>query len=131
MRRRPRILIAEDDRALVGALREAFQDDFRVEIATDGREAVLKARQQRPDAVIMDARMPVVDGYAACRELRRDPKTAAVPIILVTVDGEPATASAAFDAGATDFLPKPFSVSQLRARAETCLMRQASSALAN
>jgi two-component system phosphate regulon response regulator PhoB len=55
--------------------------------------------------------------------LRRDPETADVPIILVTASTEPETAQAAFDAGATDYLPKPFSISQLRTRARTLVLR--------
>jgi DNA-binding response OmpR family regulator len=121
---RPRLLIAEDDRDLAEAMRDALEDDFAVDIAANGTEAVALACDERPDVVLMDARMPSMSGFEACRALRHDPRTADLPIIMVTGGHEPDLASAAFDAGATDYLSKPFSLSQLRSRARTCLLRQ-------
>jgi CheY-like chemotaxis protein len=121
---RPRLLIAEDDRELAETMRDVFEEDFAVEVAANGREAVDRAHDGHPDVVVMDAQMPRMDGFDACRALRHDPRTADLPIIMVTASSEPETASAAFDAGATDYLQKPFSISQLRSRALTCLMRR-------
>ncbi len=120
---RPRILIAEDDQLLAETMRDVFEEDFSVETAADGQEAVNAARRVHPDVMVLDARMPRLDGLSACRALRRDPATADVPIIVVTGDDPVAAAPRAFDAGATDFLAKPFSISQLRARATICAMR--------
>jgi DNA-binding response OmpR family regulator len=125
MRRRPRLLIAEDDGVLVELMREALQDDFAVETANDGADAVKKARRSRPDLILVDGRMPKMDGYQACRALRGRPETARVPIIVVTGQREPSTVRRAFACGATDYLPKPFTVGQLRARARTSLLRAA------
>jgi DNA-binding response OmpR family regulator len=121
---RPRLLIAEDDRDLAETLRNALEEDFAVDLAADGTEALALARGERPDVVVMDARMPSMSGFEACRALRHDPRTAHLPIIMMTGDTEPAVARAAFDAGATDYMSKPFSISQLRTRARTCLLRQ-------
>ena len=121
---RPRLLIAEDDRDLAETMREVLEEDFAVDVAANGSEAVARAQDGRPDVVVMDARMPKMDGFDACRALRHDPRTADLPIIMVTADSEPDVASAAFDAGATDYLQKPFSISQLRSRARTCLLRR-------
>ena len=121
---RPRLLIAEDDRDLAETMRDALEEDFAVDLAADGTEALALARGERPDVVVMDARMPSMSGFEACRALRHDPRTADLPIIMMTGATEPAVASAAFDAGATDYLSKPFSISQLRTRARTCLLRQ-------
>ena len=123
MHARPRLLIAEDDRDLAETMREVLEEDFAVEVAANGSEAVALARDERPDVVVMDARMPEKNGLDACRELRDDPRTAHLPIIVVTGGSEPELANAAFDAGATDYLPKPFSISQLRSRAMTCVLR--------
>ena len=120
---RPRLLIAEDDRDLAETMREILEEDFAVDVAANGSEAVALARDERPDVVVMDARMPKMNGLDACRALRHDPRTANLPIIVVTGSSEPDLATAAFDAGATDYLPKPFSISQLRSRAMTCLLR--------
>jgi DNA-binding response OmpR family regulator len=124
---RPRLLIAEDDRDLAEAMRDMLEEDFAVGLAHDGSEAVSRACDERPDVLVMDARMPRMDGFDACRALRHDPRTADLPIIMVTGDSAPGVATAAFDAGATDYLPKPFSVSQLRSRARTCLLRHRAS----
>ena len=121
---RPRLLIAEDDRELAETMREVLEEDFAVDVAVNGSEAVALAHEEHPDVVVMDARMPKMDGFEACRALREDPETADLPIIMVTAGSEPDVASAAFDAGATDYLPKPFSISQLRSRARTCLLRR-------
>lgn len=121
---RPRLLLAEDDSTLAEAMREVLEDDFCVDMAEDGTEAVAMARDTHPDVIVLDARMPRKDGFAACRELRDDPATADMPIIMVTGSTQPETATAAFEAGATDYMPKPFSISQLRSRARTLVLRR-------
>ena len=121
---RPRLLIAEDDRALAETMREVLEEDFSVGVAADGNEAVARAYDERPDVMVMDARMPRLDGFRACRALRDDPRTANLPIIMVTGDIGPTIATEAFEAGATDYLSKPFSISQLRSRARTCFLRR-------
>jgi DNA-binding response OmpR family regulator len=122
--RRPRLLIADDDRVLAETMRDVLEEDFAVGLAADGNEAVALARDERPDVMVIDARMPRLDGFGACRALRHDPRTADVPIIMVTGGTEPTLATEAFEAGATDYLSKPFSISQLRSRARTCLLRR-------
>lgn len=124
---RPRLLIAEDDPTLAETMRDVLEEDFSVDVARDGSEAVARARAYQPDILVMDAQMPRLDGFAACRALRRDPRTAGLPIIMVTGLSRPEAASAAFAAGATDYLQKPFSISQLRARATTWVMRKQAS----
>ena len=104
-------------------MREVLEEDFAVDVAVNGTDAVARARDERPDVVVMDAQMPRMNGLDACRALRHDPRTADLPIIMVTGSTEPDLASAAFDAGATDYLSKPFSISQLRSRAMTCVLR--------
>ena len=123
---RPRLLIAEDDPSLADVMREVFEDDFSVDVASDGSAAISQARSGHPDVMVLDAKMPRLDGLAACRALRRDPATAHVPIIMVTASPAPEAARAAFAAGATDYLAKPFSISQLRSRARTLLLRHRS-----
>ena len=121
---RPRLLIAEDDHALAETMREVLEEDFAVGLAVDGDDAVARARDERPDVMVIDARMLRRDGFDACRTLRLDPRTADMAIIMVTGGCEPTLATEAFAAGATDYLPKPFSISQLRSRARTCLLRR-------
>jgi DNA-binding response OmpR family regulator len=121
---RPRLLIAEDDQVLAETMREVLEEDFAVGVAIDGDEAVAQACDEPPDVMVVDARMPRRDGFDTCRALRKHPETADVAIIMVTGGTEPGLASEAFEAGATDYLSKPFSISQLRSRARTCLLRR-------
>jgi CheY-like chemotaxis protein len=122
---RPKVLIADDDEIVVELLCDALGDDFRVETANDGGEAVRKAAKMRPDVVLVDAVMPKMNGYDACRALRQRPETADTPIIMVTGQSGPSQARRAFRAGVTDLVPKPFSVSQLRSRTRLWAMRGA------
>ncbi|MCC7372639.1 MAG: response regulator [Chloroflexi bacterium] len=124
---RPRLLIADDDPTLAETMREVLEEDFAVEVTSDGSEALARAQQDRPDVLVIDAQMPRMDGLRACRALRRDPRTADLPIIMVTGCTGPEFVREAFAAGVTDYLPKPFSISQLRARATTWLLRQRAS----
>jgi putative two-component system response regulator len=124
---RPRLLIADDDATLAQTMRDILEEEFSVEVARDGSEAIDRVRASQPDVLVIDAEMPHLDGYAACRALRCDPQTADLPIIMVTGRTEPGAVVAAFEAGATDYLAKPFSLSQLRARTTTCLMRRRAS----
>ncbi len=123
MQMRPRLLIADDDQELIDTMREVLEEDFTVETAADGSEALRKAREVHPDVVLVDVSMPKLNGYQACRALRDQPETADIPIIIVTARNDPEDAAKAFQVGATDYLSKPFSISQLRARAQTVLMR--------
>ena len=123
MSKRPQLLIAEDDRMLAETMRDVLEEDFSVETAADGSEALAKASELRPDLVVVDARMPKIDGYQACRMLRDQPAMAEIPIIMVTGRLGRGAAERAFAAGATDYITKPFSLPQLRARARTWLMR--------
>lgn len=123
MPKRPQLLIAEDDGLLVETMREVLQEDFAIETAADGSEAVAKASECQPDVIVVDVRMPKMDGYQACRALRDQPAMADVPIIMVTGRTGHSAARRAFDAGATDYITKPFSLAQLRTRARTWLMR--------
>ena len=123
MRPRPRILIADDDRSLLGRMSAILGKDFATVTASNGSDAVEKARRTRPDIIVVDAEMPRMDGYRVCRALRDRAETARVPIIVVTDKTSPSDARDAFAAGASDYLAKPFSISQLRARADTWFMR--------
>jgi DNA-binding response OmpR family regulator len=127
IQRRPRLLIAEDDSVLAETMRDVLEEDFAVDIAVNGHDAMAQARNGRHDVLVIDARMPRMDGFDTCRALRRDPRTADMSIIMVTGGTEPGLASAAFAAGATDYLSKPFSISQLRTRARTLLLRRRAS----
>jgi diguanylate cyclase (GGDEF)-like protein len=118
---RPRVLVADDDPDAREALAELLQPEWEVLTATDGEEALDLAREERPDLVLMDLSMPRLDGLQALERMRADPATAEVPVIFVSARGEASLKARALDLGAVDYLQKPFSHRELRARIERTL----------
>lgn len=118
---RPRVLVADDDADAREALAEVLQPECEVLTARDGEEAVQIARDEHPDLVLMDLFMPRLDGLQALERMRGDPATAEVPVIFVSARGEASVKARALDLGAVDYLQKPFSDRELRARVERTL----------
>ncbi len=118
---RPRVLVTDDDPDAREALVELLQPEWEVLTAADGEEALDIARDERPDLVLMDFSMPRLDGLQALERMRADPSTAEVPVIFVSARGEPSVKARALDLGAVDYLQKPFSDRELRARIERTL----------
>ena len=118
------ILVAEDDRAVREALDRALRaSGYRVELASDGAEALGTAGSSQPDAIVLDVMMPNVDGLTVCRVLReRGDRT---PILILTARSEVSDRVAGLDAGADDYLPKPFALDELLARVRALLRRTA------
>jgi two-component system phosphate regulon response regulator PhoB len=120
----PLILVVEDEAALVTLLRYNLErEGFRVAEARDGEEALLMAREQKPDLVILDWMLPLLSGLEVCRQLRRGPETRTVPIIMLTARGEEGDKLRGLDSGADDYVTKPFSPSELIARIRAALRR--------
>jgi CheY-like chemotaxis protein/phosphoribosyl 1,2-cyclic phosphodiesterase len=123
---RARILVAEDDPDLGPVLEEVLAEDgYEVLRTTDGGEAVRLAAQHTFDLILLDVEMPTLDGFAACRALRADPRLEAVPIIMLTARTGEEDLAEGFAEGATDYLTKPFAVAQFRARVRSWLTRTA------
>ncbi|RMD61551.1 MAG: phosphate regulon transcriptional regulatory protein PhoB [Alphaproteobacteria bacterium] len=120
----PRILVVEDEAALVTLLRYNLErEGFAVSEAGDGEEALIRAKEEAPDLVILDWMLPVLSGIEVCRRLRRDPQTRAVPILILTARGEEADKVRGFNCGADDYVTKPFSPAELIARIRALLRR--------
>jgi len=116
------ILIAEDDRAAREALDRALRfEGYEVLAACDGGEALEFLGTHSPDAIVLDVMMPGVDGLAACRRIRE--KGIATPILMLTARHEVADRVAGLDAGADDYLVKPYSLDELLARLRAMLRR--------
>jgi DNA-binding response OmpR family regulator len=117
MAAKPRILVAEDEldiRDLIAATLEF--SGFEVASARDGAEAVRLAGQDRFDLILLDVRMPRMNGYEACAALRQAEKTAAIPIIFLSAKGQEAEVDAGLAAGASDYIVKPFGPEALARR---------------
>jgi two-component system cell cycle response regulator DivK len=103
-----RILIAEDDPMSLKLVRDVLQaNGYETEEATNGEEAVVKAAELGPDLIVMDIRLPGIDGLEATRRLKSDPSTASIPIVAVTAHAMPEDEARVLEAGCQAYLPKP------------------------
>ena len=118
------VLIVEDEPPLVELLRYNIEKEgFGVQIATDGEKALLLASENEPDLVILDWMLPDISGIDVCRRLRARKETKSLPIIMLTARGEERDKVSGLDAGADDYIVKPFSPSELIARIHALLRR--------
>ena len=118
------ILVVDDERAVRESLQRALElEGYRVELAVDGEAAlaVIAEKAQSPDALILDVLMPGIDGLEVCRRLRRAGNS--VPVLMLTARAEVDSRVAGLDAGADDYLPKPFALAELLARLRALLRR--------
>ncbi|MGZ4429642.1 MAG: response regulator, partial [Nocardioidaceae bacterium] len=117
-----RILVVDDDRSVRDSLRRSLAfNGYEVELAADGADALARIADKRPDAVVLDVMMPRVGGLETCRRLRSDGDD--VPILVLTARDTVADRVAGLDAGADDYLVKPFALEELLARLRALLRR--------
>ena len=116
------IVIADDEAAVCDSVSRTLRfEGYTVDIAADGGQALDLVRDTRPDGVILDVMMPVVDGLEACRRLRAEGNH--VPVLMLTARGSVSDRVAGLDAGADDYLAKPFALQELLARVRALLRR--------
>ncbi len=116
------ILIAEDDRILAGTLKDDLElEGYKVEVAGDGQTALQRALSAHFDLIVLDIMLPGLDGFEVCRHLRRARKT--VPVIMLTARAQEADRIMGLELGADDYVTKPFSARELRARVKAVLRR--------
>src|SRR6266536_2194967 len=117
----PTVLIADDEKNIVQLARMYLQaEGFSVDTASNGREALDKVRQVKPDLLVLDLMMPEVDGWEVCRRLRA---TGDVPIIMLTARSDDVDKIVGLELGADDYLTKPFNPRELVARVKAVLRR--------
>lgn len=127
---KPLILVVEDEAPLATMLRYNLErEGFQVCEAGDGEEALAQIAERRVDAVLLDWMLPLVSGIEVCRQIRRAPKTRALPVIILTAKGEEGDRIRGLNSGADDYVVKPFSPSELIARLRA-VMRRAQPSLA-
>jgi two-component system response regulator MprA len=121
-----RVLVVDDERAVRDSLRRALElEGYDVELAADGEEALERLGQNgEPDAVVLDILMPRMDGLEVCRRLRREGHR--LPVLMLTARDEVENRVAGLDAGADDYVTKPFALEELLARLRALLRRTTS-----
>jgi DNA-binding response OmpR family regulator len=117
-----KILIAEDERDIRDLITFTLGfAGYKVVAAANGEEAVNLARQEMPDLILMDVRMPRMTGYEACALMKADPKMKDIPVIFLSAKGQDSEIQTGLQAGAADYLLKPFAPDQLTARIQAVL----------
>jgi two-component system response regulator RpaA len=118
------ILVIEDDDIVARTIERSLRgEEFRVDLASSGVEGLKAARRNRPDLIILDVIMPGMDGYAVCREIRADPVLTSIPVLFLTAKIKDEDKITGFNAGADDYLCKPFNIDELILRVRAILRR--------
>lgn len=110
------ILVADDEPDMLRFLKSQLSSQYHVLEAVDGQQAIEKAVQFLPEIILLDMMMPEKDGLQACREIREHTSTQSIPVVMLTARADEETKLAALSAGASDFLTKPFSTTELHVR---------------
>jgi two-component system response regulator MprA len=119
-----KIMVVDDERAVRESLRRALElEGYEIELAADGQEALYRLEASEPDAVVLDVLMPGIDGIEVCRRLRRSGSR--VPVLMLTARDAIDNRVAGLDAGADDYVTKPFALEELLARIRALLRRAA------
>src|SRR5690606_10026770 len=126
---KPLILIVEDEAAIVTLLSYNLERaGFQILEGRDGEEGLLLATERRPDLILLGWMLPLLSGIEVCRRLRRTPQTRSIPIIMLAARGEEGDRVRGLNAGADDYVTKPFSPSELLARVRAVMRRARPSA---
>ena len=109
-----KIFIVEDELDFLSTLRERLEfEGFVVATAVDGEEAFKKIPQEKPDLILLDIMLPEMNGYQVCRELKSNPETKTIPVVVVTAKSQESDKFWAKETGADDYLTKPFEMEEL------------------
>jgi phosphate regulon transcriptional regulator PhoB len=120
----PSILIVDDEKDIVDLVAyNVERQGYKVFKAYDGEGALRIARSEKPDLIVLDLMLPGIQGLEVCKRIRRNPETAGIPIIMLTARGEEYEKVVGLEAGADDYITKPFSVKELLARVKAVLRR--------
>jgi len=115
--KKAKILVVDDEVNITQILEFSMgAEGYEVITASNGEEAIDKARKEQPDLIILDIMMPRIDGYEACRILKANPLTKNIPVVLLTAKGRDVDKRLGYEVGATDYIVKPFSPNKLLER---------------
>lgn len=121
---RSKILIVDDEIDTLLPLQKSLEvEDYLIVGASNGPEALIKAKTELPDLIILDLMMPEMDGYEVCEKLKKDPLTKNIPVIILTAKDAVRDKVKGLDIGADDYVTKPFNLKELKARIKSALRR--------
>jgi len=120
----PRILIVDDHPVNIAILKKILHNDYHLDTATSGEETLDKVPAYQPALILLDIMMPGIDGYETCRRLRATPDLQHLKIIMVTAKAMPEERLQGFEAGADDYIIKPFEKQELLTKVRCCLESQ-------
>ena len=124
MSAKEKILIVDDEKDIVKLLEYNLKKEgFRTVTAYDGNEALEKAGREHPDLILLDVMLPEVDGLEVCKQIKKDPATRTVPVIMLTARSQETDKVIGLELGADDYVTKPFGVRELLARVKALLRR--------
>lgn len=118
------VMVVDDDPSVLDTLGRVLRHDgYEVDLFSSGIPALKAVHQRRPDMMVLDIIMPEMDGITLCRQLRSDPQTISIPVLFLTAKGSTEDIVAGLDAGADDYVIKPFELAEMRARVGALLRR--------
>jgi len=128
----PRVLVVEDEQDVADLLRyNLSKEGYEVALVANGADALKRAREIKPDLILLDIMVPQLNGWEVCRRLKQDPETRSIPVIMVTGRVEEGDKVLGFEMGADDYVTKPFSPRELVARVRAVVRRGKSSETAD
>jgi DNA-binding response OmpR family regulator len=117
MTTKKKILVVEDEAELIGAIQIRLeQAGYEVLTASDGQEALEKARMENPDLIVLDLMLPKIDGYKVCRMLKFDEQYKKIPVVMLTARAQEKDENLGYEVGADAFITKPFKYQALLAK---------------
>lgn len=120
-----KILVVDDESHIVELVRFNLESNgYSVVEASDGKEALARAKEELPDLILLDLMLPVIDGTEVCKKLKSDSSTEAIPIIMLTAKSDEMDKIIGLEIGADDYITKPFSLRELLARVKAVLRRR-------
>src|SRR4030042_6519504 len=117
-----KILLVDDSNTII-MMEKMFlrKDHYEICVARDGAEAVEIAQKEQPDLILLDIRMPIMDGFEACKKLKSGKTTKNIPVIMITTRGEEDNIEKAYACGCTEYITKPFTAIELLTKLKNCL----------
>lgn len=120
-----KILVVDDNQEIVDLIGEQFRlKGYNVVSANNGQEALAKVYQDKPDLILLDIMMPMIDGYEICKTLKTNEETKNIPVILITVKGNESDIEKGFEVRADGYVVKPFEINELTEFAEKFLNKE-------